>query len=263
MLREVPGARDVLALTSSPFDRPRGRPCLLISLPGGKEKRDQAARDIRARIAEQVPDAALRLRDLSGRLPRCGYPINLAVRGPETGRVREWAEKLAGRLRGYDKVTDVWADRASTPRPRATVEVDRARAIALRVSLDELFSTLQVNLGSAHVGDFNRFGRSWPINLQLASPRGRGDGALKLSVRNAEGQLIPLSALAATRAVSAPEVVDRLDFQPMVGIGASPVAGKSPRQVRSRCEALAEEVRKELGLSGEYRLSWLQESPAR
>ena len=51
--------------------------------------------------------------------------------------------------------------------------------------------------------------------------------------------------------------------KPMIEIGAIPAAGTSPGQVRSRCETLAEEVRKELGLSGEYRLTWLQEPSAR
>ena len=34
------------------------------------------------------------------------------------------------------------------------------------VSIAELFNTLQVYLGSLYVNDFNRFGRTWQVNVQ-------------------------------------------------------------------------------------------------
>ena len=58
------------------------------------------------------------------------------------------------------------------------------------VSIAELFNTLQVYLGSLYVNDFNRFGRTWQVNVQgdadfrkqiddlsgIAGPRAIGEG---------------------------------------------------------------------------------------
>src|SRR5256886_16355577 len=50
--------------------------------------------------------------------------------------------------------------------PQLYLDVDRAKAKALGVSLDDVFATLQIYLGSAYANDFTRFGRNWQVNLQ-------------------------------------------------------------------------------------------------
>jgi multidrug efflux system membrane fusion protein len=58
-----------------------------------------------------------------------------------------------------------------------------------------------------------------------------------------------------------PESIDRIDLRPAVHISGNPAPGVSLGQARWLCETLAEEVRKELHLSPEYALVWLQELP--
>jgi multidrug efflux pump subunit AcrB len=50
--------------------------------------------------------------------------------------------------------------------PQLYLDVDRAKAKALGVSLDDVFSTLQIYLGSSYANDFTRFGRNWQVNVQ-------------------------------------------------------------------------------------------------
>ena len=54
--------------------------------------------------------------------------------------------------------------RASTP--WLYLDIDRDKAKLEGVSISELFNTLQVYLGSLYVNDFNRFGRTWQVNVQ-------------------------------------------------------------------------------------------------
>ena len=54
--------------------------------------------------------------------------------------------------------------RANTP--WLYLDIDREKAKLLGVSIAELFNTLQVYLGSLYVNDFNRFGRTWQVNVQ-------------------------------------------------------------------------------------------------
>ena len=73
--------------------------------------------------------------------------------------------------------------------PQLYVDVDRTKAKALGVALDDVFATLQVYLGSAYVNDFTRFGRNWQVNVQAdAAFRIRPEDIGALKVRSARRQ---------------------------------------------------------------------------
>jgi multidrug efflux pump subunit AcrB len=262
VLRGVPGVRDVLALSENPFDFSGDRPCLLVrpAAAGG----ERLAQAVRARLEDKVPEVAVRLRDLPapGGIARGGYPLDLAISGPELDRVRELAEKLAGRLRRGKQLTDVWPGPDSAALPSLYVDLDRQKCQARGVKPRDVFDTLQVYLGSYYVNDFNRFGRTWQVVVQ-ADARFRADAETikRLKVRNAKGEMVPLAALLEVREIRAPRALDRLDGRPMVEVTANPAAGVSLARARALCESLAEEVRRELRLPAEYRLTWLRELP--
>jgi multidrug efflux pump subunit AcrB len=221
-------------------------------------------RTIRARL-EEIPEMALRLRDLSGpgRFPRCGYPIDLAVHGPEADQVRELAQELTARMRRSKKLTDVWLNPDSEPQPQLYLDIDRKTAKAMDVSLQDLFNTFEASLGRLDVNDFDRFGRTWQVRVDGKEVSRRQMYDLKqLKVRNADGQMVPVSKLVTVREVKGASVLERLDGQPMVEITANPASEVSLAEVRALCETLAEEVRKELRLPATYRLAWLVEMPA-
>ncbi len=83
--------------------------------------------------------------------------------------------------------------RASTP--QLYVDVDRTKCKMLGVAMNDVFDTLQAFLGGYYVNDFNRFGRTWQVNVQAerrsacrpnrsanSSPQqGRQDGAAGFS----------------------------------------------------------------------------------
>jgi RNA polymerase sigma factor (sigma-70 family) len=128
LLRKVAGVEDVLVLTENPFEIIRNQPCILVRLtPAGKRKasRDELMATIRTRL-EKIPDVLVLMRDLArpGSFPGCGYPIDLAVSGPEADKVRDLAQKLAEQLQKSKKMTDVWANRERAPRPRLHLRLD-------------------------------------------------------------------------------------------------------------------------------------------
>jgi multidrug efflux pump subunit AcrB len=259
VLREVKGVQDVLALSDNPFDGVRDRPCVLVRLaPEGKERpaREEIVKAVRTRAGEK--GKPVRVRDLAGRFPGCGYPLDLALSGPEQDQVGDWAEKVAGQLGRNDKLTDVWANPESRLQPQVYLDIDRTKAKEFGVSMDDVFNTLQVYLEAFHVNDFNRFGRTWQVTIQ-AEPPGKLEDIKKLKVRNGKGDMVPLGAFVAVREVKGPVVLERLDGRPMVEITANLAPGLTLAEARTLCEGLAEEVRKELKLPREYRLTWLRE----
>jgi multidrug efflux pump subunit AcrB len=79
----------------------------------------------------------------------------------------------------------------------------------------------------------------------------------KSQVRNSDGQMVPLSDFVSLREAEVLAAAERLNGSPMVALTANPVPGVSLAQARALCEMRAEEIRRELGLSDEYRLAWL------
>jgi RND family efflux transporter MFP subunit len=263
LLHQLPGVEHVLCLTENPFEVFGSGPCILVGL-GAADKRNASRAEITKAIRnrlDEIKEMTLRLRDLSGagRFPRCCYPIDLAIYGPEVKAVREFAQKLAARLGESGNLTDVGLDTVSTLRPQLHVDVDRDAAAARDVRLDDVFNTLEVYLGSAYVNDFTAFGRTWRVEVQADAGSGdRANVIRELKVRNSRGHMIPLDTLAKMRETVGPVALDLLDSRPMVSITANPESGVPLDEVRGLCEKLAEEVRKELRLEAAYGLTWLR-----
>src|SRR5207302_8373904 len=81
--------------------------------------------------------------------------------------------------------------------PQFYVDIDRTKAKTMGVALTDVFDALQAYLGSYYVNDFNRFGRTWQVNVQAdASFRMDADTVRQLKVRNGDGDMVPLGAVA-------------------------------------------------------------------
>jgi RND family efflux transporter MFP subunit len=267
LLRELPRVQKILTVSENPFDLFDRGPCIVVGLAGGEKAKaslGEVARAIRGRL-DEIKDITLRLRYLSRSedFAHFSYPIKVGVYGPEPGPVRGFARKLADRLGQSRKLTDVWVDPASTPRPQRSVEVDRTKAATLGVPIKDIFDTLQVYTGATPLNDVQRFGRIWRVEVQAdLGPGDRAKDLRQLKVRNTRGEMVPLGALVSLRETEGPQAVDFLDLRPVVEITANFAAGASTDEVRALCATLAEEVRRELRLPAEYRIAWLQELPA-
>ena len=112
--------------------------------------------------------------------------------------------------------------------PWLYLDIDRAAAKRMGLAMDEVFNTLQVYLGSLYVNDFNRFGRTWQVNVQAAANfRSDIEDLKRLKIRNATGQMVPLAALSQVREVDGPTMITRYNLYRAAAINGSPVAGVS------------------------------------
>jgi hydrophobe/amphiphile efflux-1 (HAE1) family protein len=124
--------------------------------------------------------------------------------------------------------------------PQRFLEIDRAKAKTLGVSIDAIFETLQINLGSAYVNEFNKFGRVYRVYLQ-AEPDARATEADvgRLQVRNADGEMLYLDALVSLRPMLAPYNLQHYDMYGSASINGSPAPGYSSGQAVQAMEELA------------------------
>ena len=94
--------------------------------------------------------------------------------------------------------------------PQLYVDVDREKAKAYGVAVDEVFNTLAATLGTYYVNDFNKYGRTWQV-LMSAEPgfRKKPEDVGAVYVRSEKGEMIPLSALARIEYISGPDTLER------------------------------------------------------
>src|SRR5262249_19171980 len=111
------------------------------------------------------------------------------------------------------------------------LDIDRTQAQMNGVSMAEVFSTLQIYLGSYYVNDFNRFGRTWQVNLQAADfIREQTENVKQLKVRNAAGGMVPFASVASVRSVTGPVMVVRYNMYPSAAINGHAAPGTSSGQ---------------------------------
>ncbi|HVJ63086.1 MAG TPA: efflux RND transporter permease subunit, partial [Tahibacter sp.] len=124
--------------------------------------------------------------------------------------------------------------------PQIDAEVDRDKAKAQGVALSDLFETMQVYLGSVYVNDFNRFGRTYQVNVQ-AEPgfRMQAEDIARLKTRNANGDMVPLGAFVDVKQTSGPDRVMHYNGYVTAEINGGPAPGYSSGQAQALMEQLA------------------------
>ena len=108
------------------------------------------------------------------------------------------------------------------------------------VALTEVFDALQAYLGSYYVNDFNRFGRTWQVNVQADAPfRVDAETIRQLKVRNADGDMVPLGAVVNIRESAGPVTITRYNMLPAATITGSWRPSISTGEVLQAMESLA------------------------
>ncbi len=127
--------------------------------------------------------------------------------------------------------------------PQLNVDLDRVKAEQLGVSVDDVFNTMQVYLGSFYVNDFNRFGRVYQVRVQADAPfRAAGDDIGLLKTRNVNGDMVPLASLVKVSPTFGPEMVVRYNGYTAADINSGPAPGYSQGQAQAAAARIAAEV---------------------
>ncbi|MBD2230809.1 efflux RND transporter permease subunit [Phormidium tenue] len=127
--------------------------------------------------------------------------------------------------------------------PQLQVEVNRDRAEALQVPVEDIFSTLQTYMGSRYVNDFNAFGRTYRVYVQAdAAFRAEPDSIGQLYVRSRLNEMIPLSALVTITRTTGPQIINHYNLHRSIEINGSAAPGTSSGQAMQAMAKLATEV---------------------
>jgi multidrug efflux pump len=127
--------------------------------------------------------------------------------------------------------------------PQLFADVDRTKAKQLGVPLVTIYQTLQINLGSLYVNDFNQFGRTYQVRVQAdAQFRSQAEQIAQLKVRNDKGEMIPLSSLMRVKDSYGPDRVQRYNAYVSADMNGGPAHGISSGTAQAIFEQIAKET---------------------
>lgn len=127
--------------------------------------------------------------------------------------------------------------------PQLELDIDRTKAKQQAVSLDQIFQTLQTYMGSTYVNDFNRFGRTYQVNMQADEAfRQSPQQISQLKVPNLNGDMIPLGSFINVSQSSGPDRVMHYNGFTTAEINGGPAAGVSTGQAQAAIEKILAET---------------------
>jgi multidrug efflux pump subunit AcrB len=240
----IPGTSFVLNANSSNYSN------IFIILKPFHERRDSSltgeaiAARLRARLQREVPDASVLVFGapaVRGLGNAGGFKLMIEATGDVNfDALQARADNLAIQGNQQPGLVGLFNGfRARTPQLYA--DIDRIKVRTMGVALTDVFDALQAYLGSYYVNDFNRFGRTWQVNVQADAPfRVDADVVRQLKVRNADGDMVPLGSVIDVRDSSGPVQITRYNMFPAAPINGASLPGMSTGDVIRTMESLAD-----------------------
>ncbi|MGA3036272.1 MAG: efflux RND transporter permease subunit [Vulcanimicrobiaceae bacterium] len=127
--------------------------------------------------------------------------------------------------------------------PQLQIDVDRNKAKSVGVSLNDLFATLQTELGSDYVNNFTYLNRSYRVFVQADAPyRARVGDLQSLFVRSATGGIIPLSGLVNVQRIKGPPSITHYNLYRSIEIDGNAADGHGTGEAIARMQQIAAQV---------------------
>ncbi|MFO7649105.1 efflux RND transporter permease subunit [Halomonas campaniensis] len=181
----------------------------------------------------------------------------LQVRGETTPQeMAELAGRLAAAANERPELTNARTT-LDTSIPRYRAELDREKARAMGVPVNDVFASMQSTFGSLYVNDFTLAGRNWQVNLQSEGEfRSRPEDLNKVFVRSESGEMIPLSSVVTLTREAGADILNRYN----VYSAAKFLADAAPGYTTGQAKDAMEEVAAEVLASGNVMLGWTGEA---
>lgn len=208
---------------------------------------DHIATALKAELEQEVPDGLINVfgaPPVDGLGTAGGFKMVIEDRSDNGSKVlQSLSQQMVDEGEKVEGLTGLFSSfRADTP--WLFIDIDRRAAKMKGVSLAGLFESMQVGFGSLYVNDFNRFGRTWQVNVQSdAQYRMASKDLKRVVVRSSTNELVPLAAVASVREVTGPVMVLRYNLYPAAVVNVNGTPGTSSGQVIQRMDGVWDQVR--------------------
>ena len=177
------------------------------------DKRERSTADVADSLKKEfgrLPGVKVAAQVSGGLVRSRGQPINIVLGGPDYAELVKWRDALQARMESNPGFFGVDSDYKET-RPQMHVEIDRARAADLGVSVTEIGHTLETMMGGRRVTTFVRSGEEYDVVVQGdRTTRASPADLAAIQVRGRD-RLVPLSNLVTLTEVAEPGSLNRFN----------------------------------------------------
>jgi multidrug efflux pump len=192
------------------------------------------------RELNSIPGVRAMVQDPSqqGFTARRGFPVEFSVRGSDWESLVEVTTSLRRDLEAGGMATDVDSD-YQVGMPELRVTPDRARCADLGIPVEDVAAAINALVGGVRVGKYTEGGRRLDVRMRLlADQRARPEDLMRLRVRTAGGELVPLSSVVQVEELPALQAITRRDRERAITITANVAPGFSQQEVLKSVEEL-------------------------
>ena len=144
-----------------------------------------------------------------------------------TKALEDAATRLVAAANGDPAIAQAFSPFRATS-PRLFADVDRVKALMLDVPLENVFSAMQIYLGSVFVNELNLFGRTFRVTAQADIPfRDEAADLFRLKTRNRSGNMVPLGSIVDLRETTGPDRFVRYNLFPAAEVQGAAARGYS------------------------------------
>lgn len=127
--------------------------------------------------------------------------------------------------------------------PQYYVTLDREKAKAFKVNVNDVFTVLQSTFGNYYVNDFNLYGRTYKVFVQAQSEfRESPEDFSRTFVKSSDGSLVPISSLVDFERIVNTDIIDRFNLFPAAKLMGDANEGYSSGDALRAIEEVAKEV---------------------
>ncbi len=171
-----------------------------------------------------------------------GQTLQLQIQNQDLGALAKFAADFANKLRGEGYLLNVRA-KFQFDKPELRLTIDRDRAAALGVSIEEISRTMQILFGGLDLSKVKRDGKEYDVIVQLSrATRLTPQDLDSVYVRSSNGQLIQLTAVVRSDTSAAPGTISHYNRLRAAAIEATPIGVPLGTAVERIEKVLAEEL---------------------
>jgi hydrophobe/amphiphile efflux-1 (HAE1) family protein len=253
LLRETPGIADVIAISGFSIISGSSENVgfCVVPLKHWSERDAEHMRidgllaDLRPRLAA-IPEASITAFNppaIRGLGTTGGFDFRLQAAGGASSQDLAAVAQAVVVAANQDPSLQAVFSTFSADVPQLFLNLDRTKAESLGVPVGRVFSTLQAQLGSRYVNDFNLFGRVFQVKIQAgANFRAAVEDIERLYVRSDSGNMVPIGSLATVSTMLAPRLVTRYNQFDSADIRGEAAPGYSSNEAMSAMARIAAET---------------------
>lgn len=259
---EIPQIKDIMTVSGASFaggGSASNDGSLFIVLKPYRDRRGFSVEDAVARsedIASRVQQEAAFFAMAPSSIPGLGASGGLAVQlldinnlgATDLANAIDAVVAEAKKNTAFRRVTDMYEPVV----PQFSLKVDRDRAAALGLSVQDILGTVSAFMGGRFVDDFLSFGRIFQTTMRAdGETRRKIEGLYNLSVKNADGLMVPMRSVLTVEQTMGQPSVSRYNMYETAGFSVTPASGVSSSQAIAELEDIISRT-----LGSNYSYAW-------